>query len=431
MFQLPGMQDPFIQVLPGPQFLLGGMQGVGVLIDTNADPTSGVVEWNGDCLGSAYTFPYVVSLILAADEHKTTRAGEAANFALDTATKGLKAGIVGQHVFGAMEGIGNFFDKNSSSSSAATSGKKERSKLIEVHSAIDQHRMVQTIQVPPDAITIVDDSEHLKELDTQAMNKYGATASKVSSSLLFASTTAVYQISMFPYEKQVRQLLNACKVDAAQGLLSAFTPKENMASVMSNFSMEAGVTLFLNLRFEECVSYLQESTIDFRELLQLFPELQPITGLGIDFEPTMVLPKAAGGTLPHNVTDMMSLIRTKRRKIRNKLLQGSGANGSGTGGGGGQEEKYESGSSSSSASPNRLSKQVNQQGYSNNATDEEVALIARQCILKIFLHRRQRMAKERRRRGTAGGGGAGGGGGDGDGGGGGVGVLKCCCQVCP
>ena len=104
------MQDPFIQVLPGPQFLLGGMQGVGVLIDTNADPTSGVVEWNGDCLGSAYTFPYVVSLILAANEHKTTRVGEAANFALDTATKGLKAGIVGQHVFGAMEGIGNFFE---------------------------------------------------------------------------------------------------------------------------------------------------------------------------------------------------------------------------------------------------------------------------------------------------------------------------------
>ena len=53
---LDGVQDPFIQVLPGPQFLLGGMQGMGVLVDGNADPTSGVVEWTGDVKGTACVF---------------------------------------------------------------------------------------------------------------------------------------------------------------------------------------------------------------------------------------------------------------------------------------------------------------------------------------------------------------------------------------
>jgi hypothetical protein len=142
------------------------------------------------------------------------------------------------------------------------------------------------------------------------------------------------------------------------------------------------VTLFLNLRFEECISYLQESNIDLRELLQLFPELQPITGLGLNFEPTIVLPRSSGGTLPNNVTDMMSLIRFKRKKIRNKLLLEQN-----------EIEKDDSSSSSSSSSAylKTNSKLISQQRYDNNATDEEIIDIARQCLLKIFLHRREKM----------------------------------------
>jgi len=162
--------------------------------------------------------------------------------------------------------------------------------------------MVQTIQIPPDAITLVDDSQPLAAKDFQesnhATNRYGATASKVTSELLFASTTAVYQVNMFPYEKQVDELLNHCEIDAAHGLLSATSEgAADYDQVMQQFALKAGVTLFLNLRFEECVTYLQKSNLDLRELLQLFPELQPITGLGIDFEPKMVRPRSAGGTL--------------------------------------------------------------------------------------------------------------------------------------
>ena len=107
---------------------------------------------------------------------------------------------------------------------------------------------------------------------------------------------------------------------------------------MEQFSLDAGLTLFLNLRFEECVSYIQKSHVDLRELLQLFPELQPITGLGLDFEPRFVRPKSAGGTLPNNVTDMMSLVRSFKKKRRNLLLQEereAAAAGGGSGGGGG------------------------------------------------------------------------------------------------
>ena len=381
---LDGAQDPFIQVLPGPQFLLGGMQGVGVLVDVNADPTSGVVEWSGDIKGSAYTFPYLVSLVQQYNtkEAANSNGGSGSSSSNNSSSSGSSSSGGGSNsvangvkdaIGGAVEGLGNVFKGASSSSS--NNNKARISKMIEIHSVIDQHRLVQKIQVPPDSIALVDNSNHVEQnaMTDDHANRYGATASKVTSELLFASTTAVYQIKMFPYEKQVHELLNQSEIDAAHGLLSATTSEgANRQQVMDEFSLKAGVILFLNLKFTECIPYIQKSMLDLRELLQLFPELQPITGLGIDFEPNFVLPRSAGGTLPNNVTDMLSLVRSMRKKRRNILLQ---------------EQK--NGGSASAAS--RASKRVNQQGYSNDATDDKVVEIAKECLLKICLHRRKMM----------------------------------------
>ena len=173
---LDGTQEPFIQVLPGPQFLLGGMQGVGVLVDGNADPTSGVIEWSGDIEGSSYTFPYVVSLVLTRPTPVLSLGEDGIGSVLDAGVKG-----VGATVFGAVEGIGGIFKGSSSSSSNSSKNSRSsnsRSKMIEVHSVIDQHKLVQTIQVPPDAIAIVDNSEHLVPNNSESItfNRYGAVS---------------------------------------------------------------------------------------------------------------------------------------------------------------------------------------------------------------------------------------------------------------
>lgn len=242
-----GSQDPFIKLLPGPQFLLGGMGGMGVLIDGNGDPTSGVVEWNGNVLGSAYTFPYVVSLILTDPVNRNDDDN-------DGVGKVLKNGIVGG-ISGAVGGIGGIFKGNSNSTSREIEKmrKSGRSKIIEIHSVIDRHRIVQTIQAPPDSITILDNSEHHHDFKNRSgdssvvFNRFGVTAYKVTSNVLFASSTAIYQVEMLPYKKQVKQLLGQCNTDAAHGLLSALTLPNEMNEVMTKFSIvrEGGGEIFL------------------------------------------------------------------------------------------------------------------------------------------------------------------------------------------
>ena len=101
---------------------------------------------------------------------------------------------------------------------------------------------------------------------------------------------------MLPFPSQISQLLHSVKIDAAQALMNATSGDRGDAAAQeaerSAFSVEAGVTLFSNLMFEDAIPYLCKSALDLRELLQLFPDLQPIDGLGVDFEPQIVKPRS-------------------------------------------------------------------------------------------------------------------------------------------
>ncbi len=339
--------EPYIKVLPGPQFLLGGMEQVGVIVDGNAMPTSGVVGWSGAVKASAYTFPYLTSLVASKPRHGDGD-GDGGDGGLGGAAASRLKGIFGG---GGGDGGGG--------GGGSGNGGGGNGKVIEVHSVIDQHKVVQTIQVPPDAVQLVDSSDHF---DAAA-----ASPARHTSKIFFASSTAVYQVNMLPFPSQISQLLHSVKIDAAQALMNATSGDRGDAAAQeaerSAFSVEAGVTLFSNLMFEDAIPYLCKSALDLRELLQLFPDLQPIDGLGVDFEPQIVKPRSRGGNLPNNVTDMPSLVHTMRSKHRRIRTRDSSDGG---------------GASSKRSNIAKL------------GTDEEVLEQARACVLEVFEDRRRR-----------------------------------------
>jgi hypothetical protein len=116
--------EPYLKVLPGPHIIAGGMAEVGVLLDLSGNPTSGVVGWSGDVNSSVYTYPYLASLV----QTKATDKG-----GLDSAggdgSGGSGAAAAAAGLVGGLFGGGG-------------PAKSLGSRVIEVHSVIDQYKLV-------------------------------------------------------------------------------------------------------------------------------------------------------------------------------------------------------------------------------------------------------------------------------------------------
>ena len=314
----------YLNVLPGPHIVAAGMAEVGVLLDLHGNPTSGVVGWSGVVNSSVYTYPYLVSLVQTRASDKGNRDGRATS----DNTDGGKSGGAASSAAGI---VGGLFGGSSSSKSLG-------SRVIEIHSVVEQYKLVQTIHVPPDAVMLADSLAYLsgatsekKSRRKSIFNHRGSMMSSLQnettravSQLFFASSTAIYQINMIDIQNQVSQLLHLIRVESALNLVHATTPAEPAIArerVLAKCYQDAGLTLFVNLMFEQATPHLCQSYFDLRELLQLFPELQPIEGLGEEFKPKLLLPRSQGGTLPNNATSMLALIKTAKSKKAKAALK--------------------------------------------------------------------------------------------------------------
>lgn len=282
---LDGGAVPLIKALPGEQFLLGGAQGVGVLITLNAEPTAGVVGWSGAASAASYSFPYLTSLV----------------------------------------------------TQDSTGGSGSGSVVIEVHSMLDQQKRLQTIQVPRDVNVLVDGALGSEAgvgssaQETKSSNGTGAGGVAVTARrrIFFSSISAIYELTMVDYEHQIMELVQQLEVNAARLLLEHTVEPAQREARTAQFYREAGLILFANLEFEDAIEYIGKSDVDMRELIQLFPSLLPLAGISGDFRPQLLRPKSQGGLLPSNSTDIRSLIRSLRNR-RNRMRAEEGKRGLGS-----------------------------------------------------------------------------------------------------
>lgn len=102
----------------------------------------------------------------------------------------------------------------------------------------------------------------------------------------------VVMIQPVPYEKQVEQLLRRRDVTFAQLILENTTDEALKEERLGWMYIDAGRVLFLSLEFEAACELFSKSTLDARELLSLYPELQSPE---FKFHPTFFSPELTHG----------------------------------------------------------------------------------------------------------------------------------------
>jgi hypothetical protein len=150
---------------------------------------------------------------------------------------------------------------------------------VEVHSGRGgKDELVQVLQLPTGsgAVAALADGRvgATSKMDMDAIDSTSRGRNPLY--VAFASPGRVMRLQPVPVDKQVEDMVRQFFISSAVDLICSTCPVEPpslLSNRLTRLNIDAGRVLFLGLHFEQAFAFLTASTIDPRELLQMFPDL--------------------------------------------------------------------------------------------------------------------------------------------------------------
>jgi hypothetical protein len=236
----------YIKLLPGDALVVVCANDTGVVINGST----------GD--------PSVLATMSGGRANSSTGAGAAGIAILQFRHKPLAIGYCFPYVVSVGDGQAN----------SGVNGSK-----VEVHSGRGgKDELVQVLPLPAGSGSVVALADGrvgaTSKMDVDAMDSTSRGRNPVY--IAFGNPGRVMRLQPVPVDKQVEDMLRQFFISSAVDLICSTCPADPpslLANRLSRLNVDAGRVLFLGLHFEQAYSFLTASTVDPREVLQMFPDL--------------------------------------------------------------------------------------------------------------------------------------------------------------